>query len=290
MDGFEIYLYSELGLAQPTILAYKKDVEEFLNFIETKKLTALLIDKFINHLRESGLKPTTVRRKYMSIRCFCNHLISSGRLDPNILESLDPVRAERSQSDVLEPEGVDAIMATLGKDLSSPRTNHVRRNIAIVLTLYHCGLRVSELCGLNIEDLNFARRQIRVLGKGRRERMVPVSHECVDAIQSYLKTDHNFDTNVVFIKSDGQRLTRRAVSDMILSLSRRAGVKHTTSHTLRRSCATFLMNNGVDLELVKSLLGHQNLGTTQTYLAVTNSRLKNVHMKCHPSRECENET
>lgn len=282
MDEFKIYLLTELGLGQSTISAYMKDVEGFLNFIEAQELTALLIEKFTHHLREIGLKPTTIRRKYMSIRCFCNHLISSGRLNSNILESLDPIRVERSQSDVLEPKSVDALVATLESGISVCRTTHVRRNVAIVLVLYHCGLRVSELCGLNIEDINFARRQLRVLGKGRRERMVPVSHECIDAIQLYLKTDHNFDTNAVFIKSDGQRLTRRAVSDMLLSLSRRAGVKHTTSHTLRRSCATSLMNRGVDLELVQSLLGHQNLGTTQTYLAVSHDRLKNIHARFHP--------
>ncbi len=285
IEGFETYIRTELCLSQETLSAYLRDVKEFLDFIRPKELTAQIIETFVNYLRQRGLKSTTIRRKCMSIRCLCHHLISLGLLDPNILGMIDSVRIKRRTPDVLDNKAVDALVAAVENRVPICRATNIRRDVAIILTLYHSGLRVSELCNLDIGNINMVRREMRVTGKGNRERIVPTTRKCIEAIQAYFDFDRQSDTDAVFVKSNGQRITRRAVSDMLSSLSRRAGVGHTTAHTLRRTCATSLMNRGVDLNLVKSLLGHKHLSTTQTYLTVSSSRLKSIYSQCHPFGE-----
>jgi len=285
IDGFETYILTELGLSQETLSAYTRDVKEFLCFIGNKQLTAKLIEEFVSSLHQRGLKSTSVRRKYMSIRCFCNHLISLGKLDKNILGMTDSVRIEKGTFDVLESQAVDALVATVENRVPVLRATNVRRDVAIILTMYHSGLRVSELCSLDVCDINFARREMKVKGKGFCERIVPTTSRCIEAIKEYIDLERKSTSNAVFVKGDGQRISRRAVSGMLLSLSRRAGVKHTTSHTLRRSCATSLMDRGVDLELIQVLLGHKHLSTTQTYLVTSPEKLKLLHKRCHPFGE-----
>lgn len=286
--GFETYIRTELGLSNETLSAYTRDVGEFLKFAGAQKLTAQLVETFVTDLRQRGLRPTTIRRKCMSVRCLCNHLISLGRLDPNTLYMIDSVRTERRTLDALEPKAVDALLSIVEKRTPICRATNVRRDVAIILTLYHSGLRVSELCDLNLSNVNLSNRMIRVKGKGSRERVVPTTPKCAEAIRSYVDCERQSDVEALFVKVDGQRISRRAVSDMLTSISCRAGVEHTTAHMLRRTCATELMNRGVDLELVQALLGHQSLSTTQTYLAISHDRLKRVHQSCHPFGEkCE---
>jgi integrase/recombinase XerC len=263
-------------------MAYMRDVGEFIYFSDKQELTANLIEDFINHLRHKRLKATTIRRKCMSIRCLCKHLISLGNLDHNILSMIDSIRVHRRTPDALESEVVDTLISTVGKRLPKSRTTNIRRDVAIILTLYHSGLRVSELCGLDLSDINFTKREFRVDGKGCRDRIVPTTATCVKAIQDYINSDRASNTDAIFVKADGKRITRRAVSDMLVSVSRRAGVAHTTAHILRRTCATELMDRGVELELVQSLLGHQQLSTTQAYLAINSDKLKHTYDLCHP--------
>jgi len=282
MGEFKTYVRDELGLSQKTIVAYGYDVQEFLQFTGQKDVTAQLIEDFMGHLQRTGLKSTSIRRKCMSIRCLCNHLISLNRLDPNTLKMIDSVRVEKEIPDVLESQDVDALLSAVQNRTPVCRTNNIRRDVAIILTLYHSGLRAEELCSLNMSDLNFARRTIKVKGKGGRDRIVPTTSQCIEALQKYINSDRKTTANAIFVKSDGERLTRRAVSNMLMALSCRAGIKNTTAHTLRRTCATQLMNRGMDLELIQNLLGHQNLSTTESYLSVNLSKIKDIHANCHP--------
>lgn len=284
-SGFETYIRTELCLSLETISAYMRDVKEFLDFTVSQKLTAKLVEDFVSHLKQKELKNTTIRRKCMSVRCLYHHLISLNQLGPNTLDMIDSVRIERSVPSALDHSDVDKLLSTVRDRVPLSRAVNVRRDCAIILTLYHSGLRVSELCNLNIEDINFARQQMRVRGKGGRDRIVPTTFGCIEAIQTYLDSDRKSDIDAVFVKSNGYRLARRGVSDMLSSLSRKAGVKNTTAHTLRRTFATELMNNGADLKSVQTLLGHQHLSTTQNYLVIDNDRLKRIHSECHPFGE-----
>ena len=164
-DGFKTYILDELGLSYETFVAYKRDVHEFLGFIDNQPLTAKLIETFVRNLRKQNLKPSTVRRKSMSVRCLCHHLISLNRLDKNIVEMIDPIRIDRRTSSVIEDRDVDALVSVVRNRAPVSRANNVRRDVSIILILYHSGLRVSELCGLDLDDINLFRREVRVMGK-----------------------------------------------------------------------------------------------------------------------------
>ena len=282
---FERYVNTELGLSTETLSAYKRDVQEFLDFIGDEQLTSRLIDTFIRSLQSQGMKATTVRRKCMSVRCLCHFMVGIGRLDKNIHKMIDPIRIDRRTPDAIESDDVDAIVSAVEKRLPASRAVNIRRDIAIILILYRSGLRVSELCNLDLKDINTSRRDILVMGKGRVERIVPTTEKCMKAICDYINIDRVSDTDAVFVKLDGSRITRRSVGDMLRAASNTAGVKHTTPHLLRRSCATDLMDRGVDIELIQFLLGHQDLSTTQSYLCVSQDKLKCLHERCHPFGE-----
>lgn len=292
IGGFETYVRTELCLSKETLSAYIRDVKEFLGFAGAQKLNAQLVEKFIDTVEKRGLKESTVRRKCMSIRCLCHHLISLGLLDNKTLGMIDPIRVERKtldESDIIEDRDINALLFAMENRTPKSRAINVRRDVALILIMYHSGLRVSELCNLNLGDINLKRREIRVRGKGGYERVVPTTHRCAEAVAAYLDSERLSETVAIFVKSDGQRITRRGVSDMLMSLSLKIGMKLITAHTLRRSCATLLMNRGVEIEFVKAILGHRHLSTTQTYLATSNSRLMKVHQSCHPFGE-KNET
>lgn len=221
----------------------------------------------------------------MSIRCFCHFLVGIGRLDKGIHKMIDSVRVDRRTPDAIESDDVEALISAVEKRSPVSRAVNILRDIAIILILYRSGLRVSELCNLDLKDINVKRRDIRVMGKGRVERVVPTTPKCMKAICDYVDTDRVSDTDAIFVKADGSRITRRSVGDMLKAVSNAAGIKHTTPHLLRRSCATELMNRGVDLELIQSLLGHRYLSTTQSYLAISQDRLQQIHKSCHPFGE-----
>ncbi len=221
----------------------------------------------------------------MSIRCFCNYLVGTNDLDDNVLIALDSVRVKRGKPNVLHDENIDILISTINGRVPKLRASNVRRDVSIVLMLHHSGLRASELCDLNLVDVNIKHRKLLVKGKGRIERIVPTTRQCADSITEYIENERQSQSEAVFVKSDGQRITRRTIGDMLASLSRRAGIQHTTPHMLRRSCATNLMNRGVDLDLVRVLLGHKTLSTTQDYLAVDDDRLMDIHSRCHPFGE-----
>jgi len=282
LDRFQIYVITELGLSQETLSAYTRDVQEFLAFAGTHDLNPQHITDFVNHLHRLGLRSTTVRRKSMSIRCLCNCLISSDMCDNRLLDAIDPIKIDRRSLDVLDSKDVDVLVATVGKRVPIDRAVNLRRDVSIILLAYHSGLRVSEICNLNMGDINFDRREIRVMGKGNCERIVPTTSRCLNAIREYIDLERRSDSVALFVKGDKERITRRSVSNMITSISRRAGIRRTSAHTLRRSCATSLLNNGMDLELIRVFLGHRHLSSTESYLVSDANKLKWVHTVCHP--------
>ena len=201
---------------------------------------------------------------------------------------IDAVKVEREALDgtsIVEDRDVDALLSSLEMHTPTSRTNNIRRDSAIILIMYHSGLRVSEVCSLNLSDINFSQRQILVKGKGGNERIVPTTFRCVSYVRKYIESERPSGVDYLFVKADGGRITRRAISCMLVSISTRAGIKQITAHVLRRSCATSLMKRGVELDLVRDLLGHQHLSTTQAYLIIDNEHLKRTHGQCHPFGE-----
>lgn len=275
LDGFRSYVTIELGLCNATLSAYCFDVRQFLQFVGDNEITGLSIETFLGELRSTGSKSATLRRKCMSIRCFLHHLVSIGGINGDILKTIDPIRVERKTYDSLDDDIVSLFISSL-------RGPNVRRDVAIVLMLYHSGLRVSELCNLNLSDANLNGRKIRVCGKGCCERIVPITSECREAIKSYIDMGRGDSDGPLFVTGTGNRITRQTISDLITRVSNKCGTPNTTPHTLRRSCATNLMRRGMELELIQNLLGHQELSTTQAYLAIRQEDLVTAYKRYHP--------
>jgi len=278
----DVYIKIECGLSENTYTAYLNDINEFLRFNLDDFIDAGRIEKFISHLKQKGCTSSTIKRKLMAIRCLCNHLISLDLLDKSVIDNCPSIKVQRETKNVVNDSCVDEIVSYLCNSSTKYRTKNIRRNVAIILILYDSGLRSEELCLLNCEDFRSDDRDLRVTGKGSRQRIVPISQRCKRAIESYLSTRDYTRSDPLFVDKSGKRIRRRNVSDMILSASQSAGVESVTAHTLRRSCATNLLDKGVDLDLVKELMGHTDISTTQLYLHVDDEKLKMTHSRCHP--------
>ncbi len=280
LDKFLSYLEIEKNYSAHTVLNYRIDLNEFLDFIKDvplKQVDYLQLRRYFALLRQRQLKPRTVSRKLSSLRSFFRFLHREGLITENpavllMSPKLDKVLPKfLSESEVGQLIEVPPVTATAG-----------RRDRAILETLYSTGIRVSELVGLNVKDIDFITNIIKVAGKGKKERIVPVGDKALDAIKEYLDK-RGSAAEAVFLNKNGKRLSDRSVRNIvnkhILSTS---VLMHVSPHVLRHSFATHLLNRGADLRSVQELLGHANLSTTQIYTHVTTERLKSVYSKAHP--------
>ncbi len=265
MQTFEIYLRTEAGLSELTIQAYLYDIKQYLDSVDGDPFSSCLLDEFISKIQNSH-KPNTVKRKQMSVRSFYHYLISNDLIDENVLAGITSLKSEESEIRILNQQEIKKLLDSL----SGP--NKIRDR-AMILLMYQSGLRASEVCTLRVVDVLWGSASIRVTGKGRVDRMIPMCQECQDALAPCVK------------ESSGERVfsvSRHAVTDMIRRTGNRAGIKHATPHGLRHTCATSLMNSGMPIEMIQSILGHSDLSTTQKYLKTSSQRLKEVHGICHP--------
>lgn len=276
------YIKDERGLSEKTLEAYLYDIKDFLSFIGQQKITFQLIENFILSPNIYRLKNSTKRRKKISIICLCNHLASRNLLNDQIPELLHTIPIDRKINEVLDDNDIYKIIYAIRSRRPICRTTNILRDVAIVLVLYHSGIRITELCMMDICDVDFEKKYLFINGKNNKERIVPTTQKCIDAMNEYITTDRSAKCDAVFVKKDGKRITRRCITDMLTNVSNKVGLGGVTSHTLRGSCATQLMNHGMDLEMIRILLGHKNLSTTQVYLSTDNIKLKNIHTKYHP--------
>jgi site-specific recombinase XerD len=275
ISAFKSYLVSECGLSKGTVGGYVYDVQEFMKFLLANGLdySGRSVDLFLNSLK---LKSSTLNRKRMSIRALYRYMVSINKIQANELLMIDPIKTDWQQMPALTYDQYKKIIQIANE-----------RDAAIMVTLCVSGMRVSELCQMNVGDVRESVDTIRIMGKGKVERLVIISTECrkiiIDYVNGWRSRFAVPDNNAMFIKQDGSRLTRRAVSDMICRLANKAGVQHSTSHTMRRTYATMAMNNGVDIKDVQMLLGHKSISATQRYLGLSRDRLMSVYRRFHPS-------
>ncbi|MCR4337258.1 MAG: tyrosine recombinase XerC [Candidatus Omnitrophica bacterium] len=280
LEKFLSYLEIEKNYSSHTILNYQLDLQEFISHcgeIHPQQVDYLLLRKFLALLRERQLKPRSIARKLSSIRTFFKFLQREGHIKNNPAVLLMTPKLDRVLPKFLaESEVVQLIEAPLLEKVAG------RRDRAILETLYSSGIRVSELVGLNVDQVDFIGNMIKVMGKGKRERLVPIGDKAADAIKEYL--DHrNSKNQAVFLNQRGTRLTTRSVSNIINKHILQTSLRMKVSpHVLRHSFATHLLNRGADLRSVQELLGHLNLSTTQIYTHVTTERLKKVYDQAHP--------
>ncbi len=287
VQNFLKFLESEKNASSHTVKNYAIDLREFSVFTEQKGIEGVDyvdIRSFLALLKDKNYSKSSISRKLACIRSFFKYLTREEVVKTNPSAGIATPKREKKLPSFLEKEEVKLLIEA---PLSSNNWEG-KRDRAILETLYSSGLRVSELVGLNQDDLDFFSGLVRVRGKGKKERIVPVGPPALKAIQEYTqqkppKLRDNGLKKPLYLNRSGGRLTDRSVRRMILKYCRTTGLKKEVSpHMLRHSFATHMLDNGADLRSVQELLGHENLSTTQIYTHVTTKRLKEAYEAAHP--------
>lgn len=291
IQEFSSYLEHEKRSSAHTLKNYVVDLTQFQDFLTASRRSSSLQISDIDHaiIREYlatlfGKKnPTSIARKLSSLRSFFGFCLKKGHIKTNPAKEVPAPKVPKRVPKFLT---VDEVFALL--DL--PETTGVlgRRDKAILELLYASGLRVSELVGLNAEDINLGEGTVKVLGKGRKERIVPVGKKACEAVNRYLElrpalvSDGN-EHKAVFVNRHGDRLSTRAIERLLVKYLRQSGIqKNVTPHVLRHTFATHLLNAGADMRGIQELLGHSSLATTQKYTHVGIEKMMEVYDKAHP--------
>jgi integrase/recombinase XerD len=282
--GFLDELQVERGLSPLTVAAYRRDLAQFAAVAGTAwRNDPEPVRDFINELRRDGRRPSTQARKVAAIRSFYGFALREELAERDVAALLDAPKAGSYLPDVLSADAVASIL-----DAPGPDDPVGIRDRAILELLYACGLRVSELTGLDTDRLDLPGLQVRVIGKGNRERRVPMGEEARERIHRYLAGPRTTWTAghpsaAVFVSQRGARLARESVWRLVRRWAASAGVEsRVTPHTFRHSFATHLLEGGADLRVVQTLLGHASISTTQLYTHLTGERLREVYARAHP--------
>ena len=282
IEPFIDYLTVERGLSPNTLQAYRRDLCQFRDWLKKNflQVDSALIGNYLATLREKGNKSRTLNRKLSVVRMFYKFLYTEGKTDHNPVEGVSSPRLGRKIPSFLSEKEVEALLETPSVD-----EQYGIRDRAILEVVYGAGLRISELINLNLTDLNLKGGWVKVLGKGSKERIVPLGREACRWVRIYLRKRRieTTDKLSLFCNRYGKRLSRQACWKIIKKYSQKAGItKKISPHTLRHSFATHLLSRDADLRFVQELLGHTNISTTQIYTHITQERLKKVYKKYHP--------
>jgi integrase/recombinase XerD len=293
LKRFLVHLASERGLAENTLLGYRRDLENLDDYFDERRVTftTASADDYVAYLhgqRRVKKSTKTVARRIAAIRVFLRFLSGEGHDVDKILQQIERPKPERSLPKVLGRAQVDALIAA-----PNPKSPLFARDVAILELLYACGLRASELCDLKVRDVNFQVGCVRVMGKGRKERIVPLGRAAAEAITRYLGecrgklervggVDADRRSERLFLSRSGKPMERIGLWMIVEKYGRRSGIlKHISPHTLRHCFASHLLGGGADLRVVQELLGHSDIQTTQIYTHVDQTRLKEIHRKYH---------
>lgn len=290
IDDYINFIRVEKSLSGNSVSAYKHDVEMLMLYgesigVEPENISMNQIQEFLNHIDESGLNKRTQARILSGVRGFYKYLMIEEVIDNDPTALIEGPKIGRKLPEVLSIKEIDDIEASF--DLSKPEG---QRNKTMVETLYSCGLRVSELVNLKLTDLFFEQGFIRIIGKGNKERLVPIGEKAKKEINLYIK-DRNSVTqhidknseNIIFLNRRGKQLTREMVFTIIKKHAKLAGIKKSISpHTFRHSFATHLVEGGADLRAVQEMLGHESIQTTEIYTHLDKEFLRDTILRFHP--------
>lgn len=283
---YRTYIKLEKRLSENTVESYLRDLRQFAHFIlrqwdvPPRKVEAAMVERYMAWLFDRGREKTSQARNLSGVRSFFNFLLVTDQIDTSPAEFVLTPRIARLLPDVLTTAEIDRIIAAV--DTS---TTKGRRDSAMLEVLYSCGLRVSELTSLRLADLFFGEGYVRVIGKGDKQRLVPVSAAARDKIQRYLEERPRAHSGeeVVFLNNRGKRLTRVMVFTILKQAARLAGIdKHISPHTFRHSFATHLLEGGAGIRQVQEMLGHERIITTEIYTHLDSTHLRRTveeHLK-----------
>ncbi len=294
LTAFERNLKVERNLSPHTIRAYMGDLKSLLLHLEKlglSDISALELTHLRSWLANQALKGgarTTLARRAVSVRMFTKWALKNKFLISDVGASLATPKGHRTLPGVLDVNNAQIAMDSMATRAAQEQTPISLRDVAMVELLYATGARVGELCGLDIGDIDYSRNTIRVLGKGDKERVIPMGRPAVAALEIYLKDGRQAlvstqSANAVFLGLRGKRIDQRTVRTVVYeALSAIEGIERMGPHALRHSAATHLLEGGADLRTVQEILGHASLATTQIYTHVSSTRLQKVFKQAHP--------
>lgn len=292
LTDYQYFLKIERGLSENSIKAYSQDIQKLIHFLADQDLkespvgiSAEIIERFIYDSAKT-VAPRSQARMISGLRNFFDYLIFEDYRKENPTDLLEAPKLGRKLPDTLSEEEINKIIAQI--DLSKPEGE---RNRAMIETLYSCGLRVTEMIQLQISDLFFEEGFIRVIGKGNKQRFVPINTFMIRLIETYkdlIRTSINVQKgfeDTLFLNRRGRQLSRNMVFMILKDLTAKAGIhKIVSPHTLRHSFATHLLENGADLRAIQQMLGHESITTTEIYMHLDKSHLKQVVENFHPRK------
>ena len=290
INDFKDYLRIERGLSNNSIESYESDLKKLKIFLNNAKttinpleVTPDLIKEFIYHISKK-IKSSSQSRTISGIRSFYDYLMFEKLIDFNPLINIESPKQQRNLPSTLSENEINILIKNIDM-----KKNESERNIAIIETLYGCGLRVSELINLKISDLFFNEDFIKVTGKGNKQRLVPISAINIRYINKYMENSRKklkinpLYSDILFLNRRGNSISRAMIFTIIKNLSKISGFnKKISPHTFRHSFATHLLENGADLKTIQQLLGHESITTTEIYMHLDNKTLFNVMNKYHP--------
>ena len=297
LADFRIFLGVERNVSEHTRRAYLKDIEEFTDFLtsqENRSAYKKILDvqtetmrAYLAYLYGRKLKKVSINRKISSLRAFYKYLLREGIIKSNPAQSVQTPKMEKYMPTFLSVDEAFELLNAFKDNNSASGL----RDRAMLELFYSSGLRLAELAGLNTEDINFSAALVKLRGKGKKERIVPVGTPALDAIQKYLsatqtlRKENSVDilNGALFLNERGKRITTRSIARIVDAVTVKSGIGRKISpHALRHSFATHLLEAGADLRSIQEMLGHESLSTTQKYTAVNINRLMEVYDKAHP--------
>ena len=293
IKDYQLFLKIERGLSENTIENYSRDIKKLIVFLEEGEISITpiaideeIIQKFIYDTAKK-VNPRSQARIISGLRSFFDYLIFENYRETNPTDLIEAPKIGRKLPDTLSENEINELISAI--DLSKPQSE---RNRTILETMYSCGLRVSEVITLRISDLFFEEGFIRVIGKGNKERFIPIHHQAQKYILFYIKdirshiSVHKSHEDTLFLNRRGKGLSRQMIFMFLKDLAAQINLnKKISPHTLRHSFATHLLKRGADLRAIQQMLGHESITTTEVYVHLDNSYLKEVVEKYHPRRE-----
>ena len=289
LDAFIDNIWIEKGLSQNTLDSYRSDLEQFSKWLEKNNLSYIKTSKkeilsYLSFLFQKGLGSKTVARKLSSLKSFFRYLVFKSIIPNDPSSEVETPKLLKSIPKSISEKEVEALLAA-----PDEKTDIGLRDKTMIETLYSCGLRISELTNLELLNLNLRQGVIRVIGKGQKERLVPMGDQLIGLLELYISSSRKNlldkrHSDFLFLSTRGQRMTRQSFWHRIKHYCLASGFEpdKISPHVLRHAFATHLLNNGADLRVVQLLLGHSDLNTTQIYTEVARQRLKRLHTEHHP--------
>jgi len=284
LKKFLDYLSLQKNCSSNTVRGYRRDILQFINFLKKKKINSFKsisykdLLSYLGYLRNYGYSETTIGRKVASLKSFFKFLSARKIIKSNPVALLSSPKKPDRLPNFLTVEEVEKIL-----NIPSEKNWQSLRDKAILELLYSTGIRVGELTSLKIGDVDFFQELIKVTGKGKKERIVPIGSYALKALIEYIERKPNKKEKNVFLNKYGKPLTERSVERIIDKYSKKAGIgKKITPHTFRHTFATHMLDRGADLRTVQELLGHERITTTQIYTHLTVEKLKEFYNKAHP--------